>query len=694
MTAPQHTATPKADRKDSGEDSGSIKKYKLQRCWFVGMGLLSSVGFVASQMSFAFAYSDADFLITDYAADSAAEAANYTVADTTFSLAEPAYQAAAASQPLPDTFIEAPATAAAESWMTESWTPASESWAPEPAAVMDESAFVEAAPVVAQPVQVAPVVSPQATATAAAESVAPAAMTTNARALQPTAPASAMSQQAATTSSTGIIPEVSAVAPPAFTVARKDSPTKISRRSGPLAGLMEASAVAAPVSAYVNGVAASRTPGVFAVANATTGEAGILAMDTSDVPAIEAAPAVEIAPPVVAPAAVPDVLPEPLPAPAEAAAPIVEIAPPVAEQPAPIQATELVPAALPEGTNLPEEYNSVFVDPTDYSVGATQAPEAGAPEIVVSEQSTGCKFTVGAGQAIPDGACGATTASGSNGLVPAPAPLSAPSAQQAPVASAPVQAPVAAPQQAPVASAPSVNVGPVSFSASGIRFSGPSTTAAGREYLNRSVRPLVNLQAAQQFIFPLAVPSPITSLFGFRIHPITGDQRFHAGTDIGAAQGTPVLAAQDGFVEMAGNGGGYGLMVELSHDLEETQLRSRYAHLADIFVEAGTEVKKGDVIGLVGSTGNSTGPHLHFEMMQATADGWVLVNADGLVQSSLANLVKALNNPMQAVSFNLSDFNLNRVDVSNTTAEPDALIDVSTPGQNGISFRPAQPNAS
>ena len=143
--------------------------------------------------------------------------------------------------------------------------------------------------------------------------------------------------------------------------------------------------------------------------------------------------------------------------------------------------------------------------------------------------------------------------------------------------------------------------------------------------------------------------------------------------------------------------GGYGLMVVLNHKVEGTELESRYAHLSDILVEPGTKVRKGDVIGLVGSTGNSTGPHLHFEMLQNTADGWVLINPDSLVQNSLANLVRALNNPMQAMNFSLSDLTLNLNNLKKTPVPGRSGSSVTLPllpGQNGVSFRPAQPNAS
>ncbi|AIE72717.1 M23 family metallopeptidase [Synechocystis sp. PCC 6714] len=140
-------------------------------------------------------------------------------------------------------------------------------------------------------------------------------------------------------------------------------------------------------------------------------------------------------------------------------------------------------------------------------------------------------------------------------------------------------------------------------------------------------------------IFPVAGVNPITSAFGWRIHPISGQGRMHNGTDIGAPMGTPVLAAYDGIVAAAQWSGGYGLMVTLRH-LDGTQ-ESRYAHLSETFVQAGQEVVRGEVIGRVGSTGFSTGPHLHFEWRHLTNDGWVAVDAGPHLEAALANLMAA-----------------------------------------------------
>jgi murein DD-endopeptidase MepM/ murein hydrolase activator NlpD len=141
-------------------------------------------------------------------------------------------------------------------------------------------------------------------------------------------------------------------------------------------------------------------------------------------------------------------------------------------------------------------------------------------------------------------------------------------------------------------------------------------------------------------MYPLSIPSPITSLFGWRVHPITGDRRFHSGTDLGAALGTPVLAANAGQVEMADWVGGYGLTVVINHTNAQQTL---YGHMSQLLVQPGQVVQKGTVIGLVGSTGNSTGPHLHFEMRQLTPEGWVAVDPGTQLEFALNQLVQTLH---------------------------------------------------
>lgn len=127
-----------------------------------------------------------------------------------------------------------------------------------------------------------------------------------------------------------------------------------------------------------------------------------------------------------------------------------------------------------------------------------------------------------------------------------------------------------------------------------------------------------------QMIFPLAIPAPITSTFGWRIHPIFGGRRFHYGLDLGAPAGTPVLAAIPGYVETSSYLDGYGLTVVIEN--QDAKQRNLYAHLSEIAVAPGTWVEQGTVIGWVGSTGNSTGPHLHFEVHQLSEEGWIAVD--------------------------------------------------------------------
>ncbi|MDP9406001.1 MAG: M23 family metallopeptidase, partial [Actinomycetota bacterium] len=104
---------------------------------------------------------------------------------------------------------------------------------------------------------------------------------------------------------------------------------------------------------------------------------------------------------------------------------------------------------------------------------------------------------------------------------------------------------------------------------------------------------------------------PKTSDYGWRTHPVFGTRRFHAGIDIGAGDGAPIVAVADATVVSAGERGGYGNTVVLDHG---DGLATLYAHQSRLAVSAGETVSRGQVIGYVGSTGYSTGPHLHFEV--------------------------------------------------------------------------------
>ena len=107
------------------------------------------------------------------------------------------------------------------------------------------------------------------------------------------------------------------------------------------------------------------------------------------------------------------------------------------------------------------------------------------------------------------------------------------------------------------------------------------------------------------------VNGPITSGFGSRRHPILGYMRMHAGFDFKAAYGQPIFAVTDGVVAFAGRNGGYGNFVRLNHS---GGLASGYGHMSRIVARPGSRVRRGQIIGYVGSTGLSTGPHLHYEL--------------------------------------------------------------------------------
>ena len=105
----------------------------------------------------------------------------------------------------------------------------------------------------------------------------------------------------------------------------------------------------------------------------------------------------------------------------------------------------------------------------------------------------------------------------------------------------------------------------------------------------------------------------VSSGFGIRMDPFTGHQAVHEGVDIAARFGGPIYAASDGVVNYAEDKVGYGLVVEVTH---ESGLITRYAHTSEVLVKEGDRVRKGQEIARVGTTGRSTGPHLHFEVIR------------------------------------------------------------------------------
>ena len=110
--------------------------------------------------------------------------------------------------------------------------------------------------------------------------------------------------------------------------------------------------------------------------------------------------------------------------------------------------------------------------------------------------------------------------------------------------------------------------------------------------------------------------SNVTSYYGYRVHPVSGVKDYHTGVDIGMPQGTVIRAGHDGVVTVAGNSGGYGLCVIIEGDTPTGKtLMTRYGHCSQLLVAVGANVHAGDVIAKVGSTGTSTGPHLHLEVL-------------------------------------------------------------------------------
>lgn len=131
----------------------------------------------------------------------------------------------------------------------------------------------------------------------------------------------------------------------------------------------------------------------------------------------------------------------------------------------------------------------------------------------------------------------------------------------------------------------------------------------GRETIWVNADPYAAEQQQDGMRMPVA--GRVTSRFGSRFHPILGHARMHKGVDLGATMGSPIVAAADGRVVSAGWHGGYGRQVAIAHS---GGIRTTYSHMSRISAQSGQSVRQGQVIGYVGSSGLSTGPHLHYEV--------------------------------------------------------------------------------
>lgn len=320
-----------------------------------------------------------------------------------------------------------------------------------------------------------------------------------------------------------------------------------------------------------------------------------------------------------------------------------------------------------ETTGKSKDYNNAFIDPNKYE-GDTTATYQAPNSVILTERSSGCRTILSSGQVGSGSACAkpnqrlatpnwlrksqnsqlastttvrqtvlgknvswrgnqadsgnvTRTAYRPNRFIPNPSEFATTRVSATPIA-------------------PSGGTLPLPMAEGNVA---PRPSTENYDFALASVLPQIPYTGAIAYangtgmVYPLSIPSPITSLFGWRIHPITGDRRFHAGTDLGAPTGTPVLAAAKGQVESANWMGGYGLAVVIQHTSAQQTL---YGHMSEIFVQPGQWVEPGTVIGRVGSTGNSTGPHLHFEVRHLSQDGWVAVDAGVQLQTALSQLIQ------------------------------------------------------
>ena len=153
---------------------------------------------------------------------------------------------------------------------------------------------------------------------------------------------------------------------------------------------------------------------------------------------------------------------------------------------------------------------------------------------------------------------------------------------------------------------------------------------------------------SSRVVFPLPEGTwVVTSEFGYRSDPFTGETSYHSGLDLGAADGTPILVAADGTVTVAGFSGGYGGLIIVEHTINGQTVATGYAHMWQhgIHVSVGDRVRAGQHIGDVGSSGRSTGAHLHFEVRPGGTNGEQIDPAAWLNQHNAADLPEASAGP-------------------------------------------------
>ena len=304
------------------------------------------------------------------------------------------------------------------------------------------------------------------------------------------------------------------------------------------------------------------------------------------------------------------------------------------ESPAPVQLNLNVeiPVTVPPRLQMgiPGQINAIPVVPSSEIQGPGPAPV-----VVFSERSSGCRTTLNVGQDLPASICGQS-------LGQMPTNLGQGNGETWENWASPTMAEGGGQENwsqgffSP-SGLPPIPESPLEVAVQSLgQMLQPSLNVM--DYYARTIRPQARTGNANfRPLFPLGFAAPVTSPFGWRIHPIFGTLRLHTGLDLGAEWGTPVHAALSGRVTISDFLGGYGLTVVLQHDDQDQE--TLYGHLSEVFVQPGDWVEQGEAIGRVGSTGNSTGPHLHFEVRQWTEQGWVALNPYGQIEGPLGEVV-------------------------------------------------------